>query len=211
MTRSPIELSWTAKQNTHLSIHTKISVFCCGILLKELQICANQLLPFRRVGLLCGVEKLPPILSVDDLITQPPTRKRGMHLFLILCNIWSGGRDNHYIYKKLLRQSWHFSSKIETAIIAGQCCQVWYGTTIQGILERRSYLNPNLLGALTKVCIFCNKNVFFLDQLFFLRQFDRNNNNPFCGWWNLICWLGEWMRKKHGQFLFCNKKCFFCA
>ena len=61
----------------------------------------------------------------------------------------------------------------------------------------------------------------------FLRQFDRKEtrpmclkwqkmyflatNNPFCGWWNLICWLGEWMRKKPGQFLFCYKKCFFCA
>ena len=26
------------------------------------------------------------------MITKPPTRKRGMHLFLIICNIWRGAR-----------------------------------------------------------------------------------------------------------------------
>ena len=79
--------------------------------------------------------------------------------------VWRGNRDNFVVtvfvdimVELAFFNSTNISTKIETAMIAGQCCQMWYRTTIQGILVRRSYLNPNQLGALTKTCIFKKPN-----------------------------------------------------
>ena len=153
------------KKTTHLSIHAKISVFCSGILLKELQICANQLLPFRWVGLLCGVEKLPPILSVDDHATSN---------------------------KKKRNASWQKHVFLRNQIILQTIWQI-------DIKDGRS--------------IFCNKNVFFYQHFFWTTIWQKRNKANVFKMTRIILFADcdEWMRKKHGQFLFCYKQYFFVA